>query len=187
MRSMAGRYWVPLAQQVGLPTAAPPDLAGELLFIRESIDGSHDLATSTGARVIHCCGFESVPSDLGVLLLRQAALPEDSGELEDTILVVTAFKGGFSGGTLATMKVQQAEVSASPSLKRLIEDPYALSPDGGAEPELGDERDLRWLEHHPELDIWIGPFVMVGINTGSCAAATISRTGLTAVASDTGK
>ena len=141
------------------------DLAGELLFIRDSIDGFHDLAASTGARVVHCCGFDSIPSDLGVLLLRVAALAEDAGDLADTTLVVTAFKGGFSGGTLATLKMQQAEVSANPSLKRLIDDPYALSPDRGGEPDLGDEHDLQWVEHHPELDIWVGPFVMAGVNT----------------------
>jgi short subunit dehydrogenase-like uncharacterized protein len=163
------------------------DLAGELLFIRDSIDGFHDLAASTGARLVHCCGFDSIPSDLGVLLLRGAALAEDAGELEDTTLVVTAFKGGFSGGTLATMKMQQGEVSANPSLKRLIDDPYALSPDRGAEPDLGDERDLQWVEYHPELDIWVGPFVMAGVNTRVVRRTTLCRTGHMAVGSDTGK
>ena len=49
------------------------DLTGEVLFIRDSIDRCHDAAAAAGARIVHCCGFDSVPSDLGVLLLHQAA------------------------------------------------------------------------------------------------------------------
>ena len=58
-------------------------------------------------RIVHSCGFDSIPSDLGVLLLHQAA-----GELADTTLVVAALKGGFSGGTLASMKGQVDELRA---------------------------------------------------------------------------
>ena len=49
---------------------------------------------------MHCCAFDSVPSDLGVLLLHQAARADDAGDLQDTTLVVTALRGGISGGTL---------------------------------------------------------------------------------------
>src|SRR6516164_6136073 len=78
------------------------DLCGEVLFIRESIDRCHELAAGTGARIVHCCGFDSIPSDLGVLLLHQAARADDAGDLQDTTLVVAALKGGISGGTLAS-------------------------------------------------------------------------------------
>jgi short subunit dehydrogenase-like uncharacterized protein len=90
------------------------DLAGELLFMRESIDRYGAVAAGTGARIVHCCGVDSVPSDLGVLLLHQAAAADGAGDLEDTTLLVKAFKGGFSGGTLATMKLQLEEVRANP-------------------------------------------------------------------------
>jgi short subunit dehydrogenase-like uncharacterized protein len=89
------------------------DLAGELLFMRESIDRYGAVAAGTGARIIHCCGVDSVPSDLGVLLLHRAAAADGAGDLEDTTLLVKAFKGGVSGGTLATMKLQLKEVSAN--------------------------------------------------------------------------
>ena len=78
------------------------DLTGEVLFIRESIGRCHELAAGTGARIVHCCGFDSIPSDLGVLLLHQAARADDAGDLQDTTLVVAALKGGISGGTLAS-------------------------------------------------------------------------------------
>jgi len=141
------------------------DLTGEVLFIRDSIDRCHDVAAGTGARVVHCCGFDSVPSDLGVLMLHQAARADGAGDLLDTTLVVRALRGGVSGGTLASMMGQQDEVGASAERRRLVSDPYALSPDRAAEPDLGDERDLDWIRYDGELRIWVGPFAMAGINT----------------------
>ncbi len=140
------------------------DLTGEVLFIRDSIDRCHAAAGRTGARIVHCCGFDSIPSDLGVLLLHQAA-QADQQELLDTTLVVTALKGGVSGGTLASMMGQLDEVRAAPGLGQVVEDPYALSPDRPAEPDLGDERDLGRLSYDGALRMWVGPFAMAGINT----------------------
>src|SRR6266498_2564283 len=141
------------------------DLSGEVLFIRESIDRYHDVAAGTGTRIVHCCGFDSIPSDLGVLLLHHAARTDDAGDLEDTTLVVTALKGGVSGGTLASGMGQQDEMRASAERRRVIEDPYALSPDRAAEPDLGDERDLDWVSYDSDLGRWVGPFLMAGLNT----------------------
>ncbi|HET8683568.1 MAG TPA: enoyl-ACP reductase, partial [Micromonosporaceae bacterium] len=141
------------------------DLTGEVLFVRDSIDRYHDLALRTEARIVHCCGVDSVPSDLGVLLLYQAAFADGAGELTDTTLVVRAFKGGFSGGTLASGKAQLDEVRASRHRRKVVADPYALSPQRDAEPQIGDERDLTRVTHDAALGIWTGPFLMAGINT----------------------
>ena len=141
------------------------DLTGEVLFIRDSIDRCHDAAASTGARIVHCCGFDSVPSDLGVLLLHHAAHADGAGDLLDTTLVVRAMRGGLSGGTLASMIGQLDEVRGSAERRRLVNDPYALSPDRAAEPGLGDERDLDRARYDGELRMWIGPWMMAGINT----------------------
>jgi short subunit dehydrogenase-like uncharacterized protein len=141
------------------------DLTGEVLFIRDSIDRCHDVAAAAGARIVHCCGFDSVPSDLGVLLLHHAARADDAGDLQDTTLVVTALRGGISGGTLASMMGQQEEVRASAGSRRVADDPYALSPDRAAEPGLGGERDLDWVRYDGDLRMWVGPFAMAGINT----------------------
>jgi short subunit dehydrogenase-like uncharacterized protein len=141
------------------------DLAGEVLFMRESIDRYHDVAAAMGTRIVHCCGVDSIPSDLGVLLLHDAARADGAGDLEDTTLVVTAFKGGFSGGTLATGKGQLDEVRASAAARKVVADPYALSPDRGSEPDLGDEHDLGWIKRDGDLGQWVGPFLMAGVNT----------------------
>jgi short subunit dehydrogenase-like uncharacterized protein len=141
------------------------DLAGEVLFIRDSIDRCHDVAARAGARIVHCCGFDSVPSDLGVLLLHHAVRADDAGDLQGTTLVVTALRGGISGGTLASMMGQQEEVRASAERGRVAADPYALSPDRAAEPGLAGERGLDWVRYDSDLGMWTGPFAMAGINT----------------------
>jgi len=141
------------------------DLSGEVLFMRDSIDRYHDAAAKRGVRIVHSCGFDSIPSDLGVLLLHQQAAATDGGELEDTTFVVRGFGGGLSGGTLASGKGQLDEIRADPALARIVFDPYALSPDRAEEPELGDERDLTRVVHDDDLGMWLAPFMMAGINT----------------------
>ena len=69
------------------------DLAGELLFMRESIDRYDSVAAETGARIVHCCGVDSVPSDLGVLLLHQVDATDGAGDLEDTHSVGEGVQG----------------------------------------------------------------------------------------------
>ncbi|HEY0718112.1 MAG TPA: saccharopine dehydrogenase NADP-binding domain-containing protein [Streptosporangiaceae bacterium] len=141
------------------------DLSGEVLFERASIDHYHEVAAGTGARIVHGGGFDSIPSDLGVHFLHETVRADGGGDLEDTTLVVTRLRGGFSGGTLASIVGQLDEVRADPSLRRAAADPYALSPDRPAEPDLGRQRDLMTVRHDSELGIWTGPFLMASINT----------------------
>ena len=82
------------------------DLTGEILFAHASLS-RHEQARANNVRIVHSCGFDSIPSDLGVLLLHERV-----GELAETTLVVAAMKGGPSGGTLASMKGQIDEATA---------------------------------------------------------------------------
>ncbi len=141
------------------------DLTGETLFVADTIGGCHQAAVRSGARIVHSCGFDSVPSDLGVLLAHHAASADGAGDLEDTVLVVTALRGGISGGTLASGMGQIDDMRASAGNRRIVTDPYALSPDRAAEPALGDERELSRARYDPALGQWTGPFVMAGFNT----------------------
>jgi short subunit dehydrogenase-like uncharacterized protein len=141
------------------------DLAGEVLFIRDSIDRFGATAERNGARIVHSCGFDSIPSDLGTLTLREAVDADGAGDLEDTTLIVTGTKGGLSGGTFESMKGQMAEERSDPARARMAADPYALSPDRSKEPDLGDERDLRGMERDAQTGHWLAPFVMAAINT----------------------
>ena len=158
-------HGLPLVEACASAGTDYADLSGEVLFERESIDRYHELAASTGARIVHSCGFDSIPSDLGVQALHEAVRGDGAGDLEDTTLVVTALRGGFSGGTLASVMGQIDEVRAQPGLRRTAGDPYALSPDRAAEPELGRQRDLTRVRYDADLGIWVGPFLMASANT----------------------
>jgi short subunit dehydrogenase-like uncharacterized protein len=75
------------------------------------------------------------------------------------------YEFGLDSVAVASMKLIQDEIRTSARSRKVVGDPYALSPERAAEPDLGDERDLRWIEHDDDLGIWIGPFVMASINT----------------------
>lgn len=141
------------------------DLTGEVLFMRETIARYHELAQASGARIVHSCGFDSIPSDLGVLLAYQAAAADQAGGLLGTTLVVTRLKGGFSGGTLASAMGEWDEIRSDPGQRKNAGDPFALSPDRTSEPHLGRQPDLQRVGLDRELGIWVGPFPMAAINT----------------------
>jgi short subunit dehydrogenase-like uncharacterized protein len=159
------RYGLPVVEACATAGTHYADLTGEILFMRDAIDRFDALARESGARIVHSCGFDSIPSDLGVLLLHEAVTADGTGQLEDTTLVVRAMKGGASGGTVASLKGTVDDAREDPELARLLADPYTLSPDREAEPRLGAEDDLRGVEHDRELGIWVGPFIMGSINT----------------------
>ncbi|HLM10525.1 MAG TPA: saccharopine dehydrogenase NADP-binding domain-containing protein [Thermoleophilaceae bacterium] len=154
------KYGMQLAKACAAAGTHYADLTGETLFMRETIRRLDGPAKESGARIVHTCGFDSIPSDLGVLMLHEAA-----GELEDTTFVLRRVKGGISGGTVDSMKTAVDQVRSDRSLMKVLDDPYALSPARSSEPDLGSERDLRGVEHAPELGGFVGPFLMAPINT----------------------
>ncbi len=163
------KYGLPLVAACAAAGTDYADLTGEGLFIRECIDLYHKQAIDTGARIVHSCGFDSIPSDLTVFALHRRAEQDKSGQLADTNLVVRTFAGGVSGGTVASMLELMRAASTDPEARRVMNDPYTLTPDRAAEPELGGQPDLRWRrggDIAPELDgYWVGPFVMAAANT----------------------
>lgn len=155
-----GPYWkygLPLVEACAKAGTHYADLAGEVLFMRESIDRFDAVAKKSGARIVHASGFDSIPSDLGVYLLQEAV----GGPLGETVMAVRWASGGFSGGTIASGIGQMEAAKADPSLRRVMEDPYALTP-GESGPDAGDQ---IWVRYEPVLDSWTGPFVMAAINT----------------------
>lgn len=163
------KYGLPLVAACAAAGTDYADLTGESQFIRESIDTYHKQAADTGARIVHSCGFDSIPSDLTVFALYRQAQKDDAGELTDTNLVVRSFKAGVSGGTVASMVEVMRASSSDAEVRRVLNDPYTLTPDRAAEPELGGQPDLRWRRGRdiaPELSgYWVGPFVMAAVNT----------------------
>jgi short subunit dehydrogenase-like uncharacterized protein len=159
------RYGMPLVGACADAGTHYADLTGEVAFMREAIDRFDAAARQSGARIVHSAGFDSIPSDLGVLVLHDAVQRDGAGELEQTTFALTGVRGGVSGGTLASMKEQMQDLAHDGELRRLVSDPYALSPQRDKEPDLGDERDLRLPAQDPLLEQWVAPFVMADVNT----------------------
>lgn len=150
------------------------DLTGEVLFVRWSMDHVSTIAQRTGARIVHSCGFDSVPSDLGVLVTARQAAADGEGTLTDTTLVVRDLKGGLSGGTIDSLRQQMIMVEEDPTLRAVLGDRYAFSPRRDEEPgsrsprsssTTGRLRRLLRAERDPQTDHWTGPFMMAGYNT----------------------
>lgn len=159
------RYGLPLVRACAAAGTHYADLTGEVLFIRRSIDEAHERARETGARIVHNAGFDSIPSDLGVLALHDAVRDAGAGELGETTLVVKAMSGGMSGGTIDSLRGQLDEVTKDRDAKRVVLDPYGLSPDRAAEPDLGAERDPTRVVRDPHSGAFLAPFLMSSINT----------------------
>jgi trans enoyl reductase len=163
------RYGLPLVAACAAAGTDYADLTGEAMFVRESIDLYHKQAADTGARIVHACGFDSIPSDLSVYSLYRAAREDDAGELGDTNFVVPSFSAGLSGGTIASLVEVLHTASSDPDARRQLSDPYTLTADRGAEPELGRQPDLPWRRGRqlaPELSgLWTAGFLMAPYNT----------------------
>jgi short subunit dehydrogenase-like uncharacterized protein len=157
------RYGLPLVRACAEAGTHYADLTGEVLFVRQSIDAAEVTARGTGARIVHACGFDSIPSDLGVLMAAEQARADGAGELTDTTLLVLSMRGGASGGTIDSVRGMIDEARTSPAARRLLLDPYSLSPDRAAEPDLGSERDSLAVTRADGR--WTAPFVMASFNT----------------------
>ncbi len=163
------RYGLPLVAACAAAGTDYADLTGEPMFMRDSIDHFHKQAADTGARIVHACGFDSIPSDLTVHALFRQASADGEGELTDTTMVVRKVAGGLSGGTLASIADVVRAMSSDPDTKRRLEDPYTLTTDRSAEPEFGPQPDFPWRRGRqiaPELDgYWTAGFIMAATNT----------------------
>ncbi|OFE17774.1 enoyl-ACP reductase [Humibacillus sp. DSM 29435] len=150
------------------------DLTGEVLFVRWSLDEVAARAEETGARIVHACGFDSIPSDLGVLVTAERAANDGAGTLGETTLTVRSLRGGISGGTIDSGR-QQAIIARDDAVaRRTVNDPYGLSPRRSEEP-VSSRRSgsgvlatlKRWVpvDRDAETGRWTGPFIMAAFNT----------------------
>ncbi len=139
------------------------DLTGEPQWMQRMIDAHGGAAEASGARIVHSCGFDSIPSDLGVWFTQQQAIDQLGESCTQIAMRVKAMKGGASGGTIASMMNVVDEVKTDPSLRKTLGNPFALAPEG-----------MRSGPKQPDVNVptrdeasgqWVAPFVMAGINT----------------------
>ena len=137
------------------------DLCGEPGWMAQMIPKLEAPARNTGARIVFSCGFDSVPFDLGVVFLQQAALQRFGAPLSRVRGRVKVLQGGPSGGTIASGLASFEAMGRDPLLARAMADPFALTPGfrGPAQP------DGEGATYDAAATSWTGPFVMAPINT----------------------
>ena len=139
------------------------DLTGEVQWMRRMIDAHHARARETGARIVHSCGFDSIPSDLGTWALQQE-FHERFGRYASAVTALFGeSSGGFSGGTVASAMQTSSEAAVDRDVRRILANPYALDPDPqGPRPPAPDERSIGW---DARLGLFTIPFVMAQVNS----------------------
>ncbi len=139
------------------------DLSGEPQWMRRMIEQHHEAAAASGARIVHSCGFDSIPSDLGVWFTQQQAHHRFGEPCTQVSMRVKAWKGTASGGTIASMLNAVDEAMGDQELRRVMGSPYALvppdTPKGPRQPEV------RLPTRDGASGAWVAPFVMAAINT----------------------
>ena len=139
------------------------DLTGEALFIKDMLDKYQQTAKDSGARIVNSCGFDSLPSDLGVLFTQNCA-QKAHGEYCDTInMRVKAAKGGLSGGTVSSMATIFEEIAKDKSLRKQLANPYILN-DDAKRPNVRQE-NVSLPQWDADNERWVAPFIMASINT----------------------
>jgi len=138
------------------------DLTAEVHWMRAMIDQHDATARATGARIVHACGFDSIPSDLGALLAQDQMMTRHGRPAERVTAYYGSMSGGVSGGTLASA-LAIAEASKDRAVRRALANPYGLDPDPTAPmPPAPDETRIRW---DAERRTFTMPFVMAPSNT----------------------
>ena len=138
------------------------DLTGEIQWMSSTIRDYHDIAQASGARIVHTCGFDSIPSDLGVLYTQQQMQRVHGVYAEHIKARVGKFKGGASGGTIASMMVMMEQMSKDPKIREELENPYSLNPEG--EQKGLDGLDDNRAIFDEDFGQWTSPFVMASVN-----------------------
>jgi short subunit dehydrogenase-like uncharacterized protein len=139
------------------------DLTGEVQWIAKMLERYEDVAKITGARIVHSCGFDSVPSDLGVYFLQQHAKQQFGQTCSNIKMRVKKMKGAASGGTVASMTNIFKEVASNPALRKVLANPYAICP-----PNHGNtvrQESMNRPQYDNDFNSWVAPFVMAVINT----------------------
>ena len=139
------------------------DLTGEAIFIKDMMDKYQEAAKQSGARIINSCGFDSIPSDLGVYFTQKQAEAKFDSACDVIHMRVKAAKGGLSGGTIASMATIFEEVGQNKSRRKQVANPYLLNDDKNA-PNVR-QSNVSKPEYDSEHKRWLAPFVMASINT----------------------
>ena len=140
------------------------DLTGEVPFIRKSIDAFDIKAKKNNCRIVHSCGFDSVPSDIGVLLLQMDSLKRFDKPCDEVNLYVRSIRGGLSGGTIDSMISIFKYMGSNPGHRKLLKSPYSLNPRESLKNNTWQPilKSVKWDD---DIQRWLCPFIMAGFNS----------------------
>ena len=137
------------------------DLCGEPGWMREMIDRYGEAAKTSGARIAFSSGFDSIPFDLGVLMLQKEAVKRFGKPAPRVKGRVRSMQGTFSGGTAASLTETMKAVAKNPKLIPILQSPFGLTP--GFE---GPKQPMGLVpEYEESVGKWAAPFIMATINT----------------------
>ena len=143
------------------------DLTGEPEFVDRMYCKYHEQAEKSGARLVHACGFDSIPHDLGALFTVEQ-LPED---VPLTVRGFVQSNGSPSGGTLA---------SAVTAFSRARKNFDAAKERKAVEHHNGGRvaRGERGRPHHEDqLDAWVLPMPTIDPQVILRSARALERYG----------
>jgi short subunit dehydrogenase-like uncharacterized protein len=137
------------------------DLTGEPGWMYEMINAHKETAQASGARIVFSCGFDSIPFDLGVYFVQQAAKDKFGKPAQHVRGRVKAMNGEFSGGTIASLGATMATLKKKPELIKVLANPFSLTEGFEGPAQLDDSKVLL----DEKINMWVAPFVMAPINT----------------------
>ncbi len=159
------KHGVELAQACARHGTSYCDITGEPDFVRKIIDSCHDEARRTKARIVHCSGYDSIPSDLGTYMAWDHARRAHNEGLTWCKVFTGRTRGTASGGTASTMLGLMEAAKKSRDLRRLLLDPHGLDPERGKAPRDPFEDDQRGVRFDRDIGTWTAPFIMASINS----------------------
>jgi len=155
-------YGEPLIRSCAQVGTDYTDLTGEVPWMARMIERYHARAVKSGARIVNCCGFDSLPSDLGVAHLQSLARKRLGTVCQQVAMRVKAMRGSFSGGTVASMTNLARDLRDDPDQRQVIADPYSLCPPDNR--PTTRQRSVLRPYYDRDARAWAAPFVMAAIN-----------------------
>jgi len=157
------QYGTPLLETCAREGTHYCDLTGEAQWMAAVFEEINPIAQASGARLVHCCGFDSIPSDLSVYFLQQQFKERFGRYASHVSGRMGRAAGGVSGGTVASLMYVAEQASKDTRIRETVMDPYALYPaDVTPGDDVPDQAGIAWDEN---FESWTGPFVMAAINT----------------------
>jgi short subunit dehydrogenase-like uncharacterized protein len=128
------------------------DLTGEPEFVDLMYLRHHDEAVQSGARLVHSCGFDSIPYDLGALYT-VGQLPEDAPiSLDCFVRAGGTFSAGTYHSALGILGRLRQGAQVARERRRKEGDPPNRRVRGRTGPPRHDDRANAWIVPFPTID-----------------------------------